>query len=116
MEFNGRATVRVTIENRGVAPFYHDGWTARLQLVRDRAVVQEFMTKWSPQMVQPGQQESFEQSIDFNRQSGQLAATNHQIQLIFPNPMQTGKPIRFANENCDPQTGALSIGTLAAAR
>ncbi|QDV15333.1 hypothetical protein CA51_52470 [Rosistilla oblonga] len=109
---DGSVKVQVTVENRGIAPFYHHGWTARLQIASDQKLIGELATDWSPRMIQPGERKTFEHTLD----PTELPAGKHQLQLQIPNPMPSGKPLRFANQAVDPRSGTLTLGTFAVAR
>ncbi len=101
--------VTVTLRNRGIAPFYHHGWHAKLQLLaqgNDKPIV--INTDWSPRLIQPGEVKTFAHTID----TSQLRSGKHELRLRLPNPMPGGKPLRFANENVDPETGSLTLATL----
>ncbi len=99
-------TIEVTIKNRGIAPFYHHGWHAKLEMIRDEEVVKAFNTDWSPRMIMPDEPKLFSQTIDVS----DLRMNDVQLRLSFPNPMSGGMPIRFANTRCDPKTGGLILG------
>lgn len=75
------AGIEIEVENRGVAPFYHD-WKA--ELFSDSALVKTFEL----QGILPGQKKTWK------------AATEGEgpFKLRVPNPMEGGKPLRFANE------------------
>lgn len=105
-----RLNVSIQIENRGVAPFYHD-WPIRLALlpVTGKSEVQ-FQSETTLQGILPNQPSSvWNESIDLSGiESGQ-----HHVLLQCPNPLPTGNPVRFANkEQGRHQAGWLTLDTV----
>lgn len=76
-------TVSLTIENRGVAPFYYD-WPVEVEI--DGKVQ---TTDWKLSEILPARPQNW---------SIQHPATG-KLKLRVPNPMKGGKPLRFANRN-----------------
>lgn len=71
--------VRITVENRGVAPFYHD-WKAELQA--DGKTIGTF----SLSGILPGESKVWEAEAEGN-----------EYRIRVKNPMEGGRPLRFAN-------------------
>jgi hypothetical protein len=77
-----RGELSLTVENRGVAPFYHD-WPVELE-----AGGKVRKTGWKLSTVLPGEPVTWTAAIP-------EAKT---VRIRVPNPMEGGKPLRFANE------------------
>lgn len=73
--------IRLTVENRGVAPFYYD-WPVEIEVDGNVRA-----TNWSLRGLLPGDQRTW---------STQLASDST-LKIRVPNPMKGGKPLRFAN-------------------
>ncbi len=86
VEVNG-TDLKLTIENRGVAPFYHD-WPIEISINMQTSTP----TNWRISQVLPG--ESVEWTLDLRRSPKSL-------RMRVPNPMVGGKPLRFANKNTE---------------
>jgi len=72
--------VEIDVENRGVAPFYHD-WKAEL------ASGDKVITRFDLRGILPGETKTW--TVE-TKQTGPF-------RLRVPNPMEGGKPVRFAN-------------------
>lgn len=73
--------IRITVENRGVAPFYH-GWLVELEANR------EILARFDLRGILPGQATTW---------TAKVGADGANYRLRVPNPMKGGKPLRFAN-------------------
>jgi hypothetical protein len=72
--------IRITVENRGVAPFYHN-WPVEL------ASGEEIISRFDLRGVLPGEEQVWEAKV----------AGDGPFRLRVPNPMEGGRPLRFAN-------------------
>lgn len=73
--------IRITVENRGVAPFYHD-WVAELEASG------ETLARFDLRGILPGQAKIW---------TAKVGADGANYRLRVPNPMKGGKSLRFAN-------------------
>lgn len=81
----------LTIENRGVAPFYMD-WPVALAAFRDGAEIwRESRETWKLTGIQPGE------SAIWTAKLSPEKLTGAGLRVRVPNPMKGGKPLRFAN-------------------
>ncbi len=91
---DGTAEVSVTIENRGVAPFYYD-WPVELGLLNsERIPIQTWATSWKLSTILPGNPVVWKSrpiTLPLN------APENCRLAIRIPNPMPSGKPLRLAN-------------------
>jgi hypothetical protein len=85
----------LTVENRGVAPFYYD-WAVEIQ--RAGVASSTVPVAWKLSQVLPGKPVEWKLNID------QSAAYRLQVR----NPMKGGNPLRFANK--EQGEGWLRIG------
>ncbi len=76
----------LTVENRGVAPFYHDWTIAFQQAVQD---LSSYPKGWNLSEVLPGK------PVRWTLKVGKSPV----YRLRIPNPMKGGKPLRFANKD-----------------
>lgn len=76
--------IQIRVENRGVAPFYHD-WPVELFLGERR------IATFDLRGLLPGEERLWKTAVD---------ATG-QFRIRVPNPMKSGKPLRFANKEQD---------------
>lgn len=84
--------LRVTVENRGVAPFYHD-WPVELGVLDAKgALVKAWKPGWKLTGILPGK------PIVWEAQVSGLSGT---VLLRVANPMAGGLPVRFANTEQD---------------
>jgi hypothetical protein len=86
--------VAVEVENRGVAPFYHD-WPARFSLLGvDGKAVRTFPAGGTLRGLLPGEPPRvWKERLDL----GGVAPGAYRLALEVPNPMPNGRPLRFAN-------------------
>jgi hypothetical protein len=73
--------IQIDVENRGVAPFYHD-WPVEL------AAGEEVVARFGLRGIFPGETQTWTA----------VAAGDGPYRLRVPNPMMGGRPLRFANE------------------
>jgi hypothetical protein len=73
--------IEIVVENRGVAPFYHD-WLVEL------ATGEKVVATFDLRGLLPGETRTWKASVD----------SVGPFQLRVPNPMEGGKPLRFANK------------------
>ncbi len=84
--------VRITLRNRGVAPFYA-GWPVRVRVVPSEGSSREAILPLSLASLLPGESATAETSLEGDRRrSGPV-----RIQVGVPNPLPNGHPLRFAN-------------------
>lgn len=98
--------VRVDIVNRGVAPFYAS-WPLVLTLVRpEKRLSIKVVNELGLKGILPG--ETVQRRFEFNR-----PVNRGKLQLSCRNPMQGGKPVKFANTTQDQDVnGWLMLGSL----
>ncbi|NLH15316.1 MAG: DUF4832 domain-containing protein [Phycisphaerae bacterium] len=101
-------TLSVTVENRGVAPFYYP-WTVQVGILDSTGnAIQSWDTDWKLPSILPDHSARFEfrPPTEYSAQQGILA-----IRVV--NPMSGGVPLRFANTNQDRHaSGWLTLVTL----
>jgi hypothetical protein len=104
---NGTVTVRLTIENRGVAPFYFD-WTPQYGLLQAGQAVTTAAGSGKLTGLLPGDKPRvWTDTIDVTG----LKPGTYILAVRVPNPLKTGKPLRFANATQDRDApGWLSLG------
>jgi hypothetical protein len=104
---NGTVTVRLTIENRGVAPFYFD-WTPQYGWLQAGRVVTTAAGSGKLAGLLPGDKPRvWTDTIDVTG----LKPGTYILAVRVPNPLKTGKPLRFANATQDRDApGWLSLG------
>ncbi len=73
--------IQITVENRGVAPFYHD-WPVELEAGGKR------IATFDLRGILPGQSKAW---------TAKVSSDDAHYRLRVPNPMTGGKPLRFAN-------------------
>jgi hypothetical protein len=89
----GKLEVRLEIENRGVAPFYYD-WKPEYALLQDGKPVKTFPGSGKLTGLLPGEKPRvWLDSLEI----GDLKTGTYTLAIRVPNPLKTGKPIRFAN-------------------
>ncbi|QEG23003.1 DUF4832 domain-containing protein [Mariniblastus fucicola] len=89
----GKTKVDVSLENRGVAPFYFD-WPVEVAVLDDAGkVVRSVEKRWKLPSILPGESVTREATFESKLTDGQTIA------IRIPNPLPEGKPLRFANEN-----------------
>lgn len=83
--------LKLTIENRGVAPFYVD-WPVELSAVRDgEEIWRKTQKTWKLTGILPGESAEWTARLDPEKIDGA------RLRIRVPNPMPGGKPLRFAN-------------------
>jgi hypothetical protein len=83
--------------NRGVAPMYHR-WELELGLIADGKVHLTRVQKGRLTKLLPGDPaRNFKDTFSVK----ELKPGKYQVALRMPNPMPTGKPVRFANKTQD---------------
>ncbi len=75
--------ISLTVENRGVAPFYYD-WPVEIEV--DGKIKK---TDWHISGLLPGEPRTWSTEL----------AKNSALRIRVPNPMKGGKPLRFANRD-----------------
>lgn len=102
----GKLTVSLEVENRGVAPFYYD-WKPEYGLLADGRAVKTFSGSGRLVGLLPGDRPRvWTDSLDVRG----LPPGGYVLAVRVPNPLPTGKPIRFANATVDAETGWLALG------
>lgn len=89
--------LKVTIENRGVAPFYYN-WPVLLTSSLEKGTLVTRKTDWKLSEILPGKPVEFEIK---------LGDEPYSVDIHIPNPMEGGAPLRFANK--DREDGALRL-------
>ncbi len=79
----------VTVENRGIAPFYYD-WPIELTWSAPNVRTQPINTDWKLTTILPGKPVEWRIKLSTDVTSASLR---------IPNPMQGGKALRFANKS-----------------
>ena len=94
---DGKVEVKLEIENRGVAPFYHD-WKAEWGLLADGEAAKTFRAAGQLTGLLPGDKpRTWIEVLDV---SG-VKAGKYTLAVRVPNPLKAGKPLRFANQSQD---------------
>ena len=89
---SGNTTVELSIENRGVAPFYLD-WPIEIAVLDVEGNIQKSVKKkCGLPTIMPGLTEVKRLTLDTGPGEGDSLA------IRIPNPMKGGRPLRFANE------------------
>jgi hypothetical protein len=98
--------VSVTLTNRGVAPFYA-GWPVLLLATGSASEEVSAEMPFVLKTLQPGTTDTQSQTLDIAKFSG----GEIKVLLSVPNPLKTGKPLRFANSDQDrDRAGWLTLG------
>jgi len=84
----------LTIENRGVAPFYYD-WPIEVRYSAPNIRTQPLFPEWKLSEIMPG--ESTTWKVDLS------TAVDLKVRIRIANPMPGGKPLRFANAEMNGQ-------------
>jgi hypothetical protein len=93
----GLLNVALTIENRGVAPFYYD-WKAEYGLLADGQVIRSFPAHGSLIGLLPNEgPREWSDSLD----TSSMKPGKYLLAIRVPNTLPGGLPIRFANEEQD---------------
>jgi len=100
--------VDLSITNRGVAPFYYD-WPVELGVLDlSDSLVAKWGMPWKLTAVQPDQPPvHWQHTVEVRT----LPPGSYRLLLRVPNPMASGKPLRFANQSQDrDREGWLTLG------
>jgi len=105
-EAGGRLKVELRIENRGVAPFYHD-WKPQWSLLAEGKPVKSWDGSGLLTGLLPGDKPRvWSEALD----ASGVKAGRYVVAVRVPNPLKGGKPLRFANERTDAAEGWLPLG------
>jgi len=89
--------IKLTLENRGVAPFYYD-WKAEYGLIVDGKVIKLFTSQGKLIGLLPGNEPRvWIDTVD----TSDLAKGKYTLAVRVPNSLPQGMPLRFANLNQD---------------
>jgi hypothetical protein len=104
----GRLSVRVTLSNRGVAPFHAD-WPVRVRVIRSEGEPVEAVLPLSLAKLMPAETVTAETA--FVMPSGSVGPLR--VGIAVPNPMSGGRPLRFANRGSDADpSGWMDVGVV----
>lgn len=105
----GKLGVQLKIENRGVAPFYYD-WIPEYGLLIEGKPVKTIIGSGKLTGLLPGDKPRvWEDTFDVTG----VKADRYTLAVRVPNPLKTGKPLRFANRAQDAAAiGWLSLGSV----
>ena len=95
---NGKLSL--TIENRGVAPFYYD-WPVEVRYSAPNIRTQPLFPNWKLSEVMPGQSVTWQTKLGVSK--------GVKVRIRVANPMPGGKPLRFANAEMNGQWLELSF-------
>jgi Domain of unknown function (DUF4832) len=96
----------VTVENRGVAPFYYP-WTVRVGVLDGQGKLHMWPMNWDLRKVLP----DAPQTWNFDIAGHGLPAGSYTLLVGVLNPLAGGRPLRFANNSQDENIdGWLSLG------
>ena len=103
-------SVTMTIENRGVAPFYAT-WPMEVCLLGAEGRAEAtWPTDWMVSGLQP---DDLPRVLKFEKADAGLTPGRHKVLVRVVNPLKGGKPLRFANEAQDADSpGWLSLGEI----
>ena len=88
-----RLSVEITVENRGVAPFYYD-WPIEIIVAgENNRPSKTLVAKWDLSDAMPGKKTVWKTEIGL-----QSAGEKPKVSLRVVNPLKNGKPFLFANE------------------
>ena len=106
---SGPLTARVTLRNRGVAPFYYD-WPVQLSVLNsNNQPVATWTTTWKLTSLLPATTNTTWSHTQTNHG---LAAGSYKLLVHALNPLTNGVPFRFANQAQDTNVvGWLTLGT-----
>ncbi|MGL6095717.1 MAG: DUF4832 domain-containing protein, partial [Fimbriiglobus sp.] len=98
---------KLELENRGVAPFYHD-WPAEWGLLADGKPVKAYPATGKLTGLLPGADPRvWADTLDVR----DVKAGTYTLAVRVPNPLKLGPPVRFANRTQDATLpGWLSLG------
>jgi hypothetical protein len=108
---NNKLNLAVMIENRGVAPFYY-AWPLEFALLDDKGRMPRLeKSQASLKGILPGDAGSVaEHAFDING----LPPGRYRVLLRVANPLEGGKPVRFANAKQDADLASwLTLGETA---
>ena len=105
----GRLPVTLELVNRGVAPFYYD-WKPEFGLLKGGVAVKTWPGTGKLTGLLPGDgPRSWSESLDL----AGVAAGRYKLAVRVPNPLKTGRPLRFANDSQDADApGWLTLGAV----
>lgn len=88
----GRLRLKLTITNRGIAPFYAP-WKFRARFLDagENVIGHTLQLSWSPKGLQPGARKSF------THLAAKAPAETAFVEFEIPNPLPNGKTLRLAN-------------------
>ena len=105
IEGKGQAiSLALEIENRGVAPFYYDWPVEVVTLGKDGSVTGSHQTDWRLSQTLPGKKIKWATKIHLPEAVDQL-----KLAIRVANPMEGGKPLRFANETQQSESEGLLL-------
>jgi hypothetical protein len=106
----GKLSVKLEVENRGVAPFYYD-WKPEFALIADKKVVKSFAGTGKLTGLLPGDKPRvWAEGFDATG----VPAGTYTVAVRVPNPLPKGNAVRFANATQDRDLpGWLSLGAWA---
>jgi hypothetical protein len=94
---DSKLSVRLNLENRGVAPFYYD-WKPEWGLLAEGSVVKTFPNSGKLTELLPGDPpRAWADTLDVRG----VKAGKYMLAVRVSNPLPTGKPVRFANQTQD---------------
>lgn len=97
----GTLTASVTIENKGIAPFYYD-WPVKLALLSGNTIIKEWTTDWKLTSVESGGSATFTGTYTLD---GTAYSGTYTLAVQVQNPLETGIELHFSN------TGYTTAGT-----
>ena len=102
-------SVSLTLENRGVAPFYREGFPVRVGLAKGGEVAWSAETDWSLLKLQPGESRTWSGKFTTDAAAGEYA-----VVVAVPPTFEGGRFLKFANETQDADAeGWLTLGRVA---
>lgn len=106
---DGKLSLELEVENRGVAPFYYD-WKPEYGLLADGEAVKTMAGNGTLAGLLPGERPRvWTATLDV---SG-VGRGSYVLAVRIPNPLKGGKPLRFANATQDADAPTwLSLGTV----
>ena len=104
---DGKRTVALELENRGVAPFYYN-WPVSFGLIADGKVVKTFAGTGKLRGILPGEPlRRWSDALDLKG----MGVGKYKLAVRVANPMPKGIPLRFANAAQDADVvGWLTLG------
>ncbi len=106
VQTSGALRGTLTVENRGVAPFYYP-WPVKLGVLDGQGNLRTWSMTWDLRTALP----SAPTTWSFDVAGHGLAAGSYTLLMGVPNPMASGRPLRFANSAQDQNLdGWLSLG------